>query len=64
MKFIELLKEFLLIFAVSFVVVAAVTYLYSLLIHSDGVIDWATAFRTSLTFGIVFTWLENRKVKN
>jgi hypothetical protein len=54
---------FLGMFALTFVVSAIVTFLYSLIVHGAGVVDWETAFRFAIIFGIIFTW-EKRKRRN
>ena len=36
----NLVLSFIKIFALYFVVAAAVTYLYNLLVHSTGIVDW------------------------
>jgi hypothetical protein len=64
MRAIEILKNFFIVFVVTFIVVSSVTYLYGLLIHSSGTFDWATSFRFSITLGIIFPWLHYRKGKN
>jgi hypothetical protein len=50
-------KKFLLDVAVTtpvtFVVAAAVTYLYSLIAHGSGVVHWETAFQLAIILGIV-----------
>lgn len=38
---------------ITFVVAAAVTYLYSLIAHSTGVIDWEAAFYLAFVVGLV-----------
>ena len=47
------LREFLGIFALTFVVTVAVTLLWSLLVDGAAQVDWATAFRFGIIFGIV-----------
>ena len=50
-------KKFLLDVAITipliFVVAAAVTYLYSLIVHGSGSVNWETAFYLAFVFGIV-----------
>jgi len=45
---------FLKTYSVTLVVSAAVSYLYSLIVHGTGVFDWATAFRFGISFGLLF----------
>ena len=40
-------------FAVTLVVTLLVTYLWSLLMHGAGNVDWETSFRLAIIFGIV-----------
>jgi hypothetical protein len=48
-----LLTEVVVTFVLTFVVTLIVTYLYSLIAHGAGVIDWGTAVRFSIIFAIV-----------
>ena len=63
MKIGALTIEFLLVFIVTFAVSLFVTFIYSLLIHTEGIFDWETALRLSITLGIIFTWLQYRNKK-
>ena len=38
---------------ITFVVAAAVTFLYSFIVHGTGVVNWETAFQLAIIFGIV-----------
>jgi hypothetical protein len=38
---------------VTFVVAAVVTYLYSLIAHGSGLVNWDTAFHLAIILGIV-----------
>jgi len=38
---------------ITFVVAAIVTYLYSLIVHGAGVVNWSTAFNLAFIIGIV-----------
>ena len=53
MKIKSFLRSFVIIFAICFVVAAAVSYLYSLIAHGVGTVDWEVAFRMGLILGIV-----------
>jgi len=57
MKFAELLISFLIISAITFVVSSAVSFLYSLIVHSQGVFDWGSSIRFGIVLGIVITWI-------
>ena len=49
----QLLLDVAITIPITFVVAAAVTYLYSLIAHGTGVVDWETAFRLAIILGIV-----------
>lgn len=57
----EVLLDFGIIFVVSMIVTAIVTFLYSLIVHGTGIIDWETSFNFAIIFGIVLTWTRSRK---
>lgn len=46
---------------ITFAVTAAVTYLYSLIAHEAGVVDWETAFLLALLFGIALPLIRARR---
>ena len=49
----KLLIDFVTIFAVTLVVATIVTYLWNLIRHGQGTVDWATSFRLAIILGIV-----------
>ncbi len=53
MKYKPLLTDIAITAPITFVVAAAVTYLYSLIVHGSGVIDWETAFYLAFVVGLV-----------
>jgi ABC-type sugar transport system permease subunit len=53
MSFQNILRGFLVYFVLVFVVSTGVGYLYSLVAHGQGVIDWESSFRLAFIFGIV-----------
>jgi hypothetical protein len=55
--------DFISIFALVFILSAVVSYLYSLVIHSDGVVDWGTSVRLGIILGLILPWTTSRKVK-
>ncbi len=59
----ERLKDFVVIFALAFVVTAAVSFLWSLLAHGAGVVDWGSAVRFGIIFGILLSWMGARQTK-
>ena len=61
MNYKRIFVRFLSIAVLGFAVTAAVTYLYSLIAHSAGAVDWGTALRTAIILGIVLTFIFGRK---
>jgi len=59
----KLLLIFVGIFALAFVVLVITTYLYSLIVHGTGIIDWETSFLFAITLGVVLTWIETKENK-
>ena len=59
----KLVAEFVTVFAVALVTTAIVTFLWNLIGHGEGTIDWETSFRFAIVFGILLTWLKSREVK-
>ena len=55
--------DFAVMFAIVFVVNLAVTYLYSLIVHGSGVLDWESAFRFGIMLGLILPWIRRRDVK-
>jgi hypothetical protein len=52
MNIVSFLRSFLIIFGLVFIVTTITTYLYSLIAHGAGLIDWESAFRFGLILGI------------
>ncbi len=48
----ELFARFITTFAVTFVVTVMVTFLWSLIRHGAGVVDWETSFRMAFILGV------------
>ena len=59
----KLVVEFGTIFAVALVTTALVTFLWNIVGHGTGTIDWETSFRFAVIFGIILTWAKSREVK-
>ena len=57
MEIKEFLIGFVTVFVVALVVTAIVTYLWSLIAHGAGEIDWGRSFRFAIIFGIVLGWV-------
>ena len=45
------------------IVTAIVTFLYNLIAHGVGIVDWETSFNFAIIFGIVLTWTRMRDGK-
>jgi Na+-driven multidrug efflux pump len=63
MKFKKGLISFAIMFAVTLVVSAIVTYLWSLGFHEAAKIDWESSFRLAIILGIAHSLLDFRKSK-
>ena len=64
MKIKDLFVEFGAVFAVTLTTVALVTFLWNLISHGQGAVDWETAFSFAIAFGIILTWTRMRDIKN
>jgi hypothetical protein len=60
----RLLVESVTVFAVTLILSVMVTLLWNLGVHGAGTIDWETSFRFAILFGIIFPWLETRRIKS
>jgi len=52
MKIKRFLIDFAVVFAVTLVVAAIVTYLWNLIAHGQSAVDWETSFRFAVILGI------------
>ncbi len=48
----NILRGFIVYFVLVLVVSAIVSYLYSLVVHGQGAIDWGSSFRLAIIFGV------------
>jgi len=55
--------DFVVMFVIVLVVNLIVTFLYSLIFHGLGVIDWETAFQFAITLAIILPWVRRREKK-
>lgn len=55
--------DFAVTFASVLVVSVIVTFLYSLIVHGSGVIDWETSFRLAIILSIALPWIHQREKK-
>lgn len=51
------------IFSIVLVVSVIVTFLFNLIVHGLGAIDWESAFRISLILGVALPWIHRREKK-
>jgi hypothetical protein len=51
-SFKNILPGFVVYFALVFIVSVVVSYLYSLVAHGQGVIDWELSYRLGFIFGV------------
>ncbi len=63
------LKQYLIDFAAMFVIVLVVnlivTFLYGLIVHGSGTLNWESAFIFAISLGIVLPWTRRKeKVQN
>jgi CHASE3 domain sensor protein len=63
MNFMQTVIYFVLVFVLTFVVSAVVTFLYALIAHGTGVVDWETAFALAAILGIVLTMVRFQEQK-
>ena len=59
----QFLLDVVITIPITFVVAAAVTYVYSLIAHGSGAIDWDTAFHLAIVLGIVLPLTRSRPRK-
>jgi hypothetical protein len=63
MMFAQILSYSLRVLSLVVLVSVIVTYLYSLVAHGTGVIDWETSFRLAIIFAIVLPALRETERK-
>jgi len=56
----QVIVNFFIVSALTFVVASAVSFLYSLVLHGNGVADWGSAIRLAIILGFVITWVESK----
>ena len=56
-----LLFDFVRVFLIVFFVASIITYLWNLIFHAEGLVDWDTSFQLAIILGIVLTWEMSRK---
>jgi hypothetical protein len=56
----NLVGEIVTVITVVLVITAIVTFLWNLIGHGEGAVDWETSFRFAIIFGIILTWVKYR----
>ena len=59
----RLLIDFVSSFLLVLVVASIVTYLWNLIFHAAGAVNWETSFRLAIIFGFVLPWIKARERK-
>jgi hypothetical protein len=59
----KVIVDALTVFSVTLVVSAAVSLLWSLIVHRTRTIDWETSFRFAILLGIIVPWITMRRSK-
>jgi len=55
----KLSVRFLTVFTITWGITAMVTFLWSLIGHGEGAVDWETSFRFAVIFGVILTWVKS-----
>ena len=56
----QVLRDIAITTPITFIVTALVTYLYSMIVHEVGAVNWETAFQLAVIFGIVLPLTRSR----
>lgn len=59
----KFLVSFAIMFALTLVVSALVSFLWNLIFHGDSTVEWETSFRFAIILGIVLSWIMSREDK-
>lgn len=51
------------VFSIVLVVSVIVTFLFNLIVHGVGVIDWDSSFRFAIILGVALPWIRQREKK-
>ncbi len=60
----KLAVRFASMFTIALVITAIVTFLWSLIRHGEGSVDWETSFRFAVIFGVILTWAKSWETRN
>jgi hypothetical protein len=61
MKLKQYAIDFAIMFVVVFVVNLIVTYLYGLIVHGAGTMQWENAFTFAISLGIILSWIRRQE---
>jgi hypothetical protein len=59
----RLLVDVFTVFSISLVVSVIVTWLWNLVVHKAGSIDWETSLRFAIVLGITLPWIATPRTK-
>jgi hypothetical protein len=63
MRIKKFVVEFVSVFVVTLVTTAVVIFLWNIIGLGASAVDWETAFRFAIIFGIILTWGKSREIK-
>ena len=55
--------RFLTVFTITWGITAMVTFLWNLIGHGEGSVDWETSFRFAVIFGVILTWVKSWEIR-
>jgi hypothetical protein len=55
--------DFAVMFSIVLVVSLIVTFLYGLIVHGSGVLNWESALTFAISLGIILPWVHQREKK-
>ncbi len=55
------LVRFLYLFGIVFIVSIVASYIYSALVHGQGVADWGNPVREGIILGIILAWVQSKE---
>lgn len=63
MKIKDVIMDFLVISVLVYLVSIVVSYLYSLIVHGFGIVDWGGSMRSAIIMGIALTYVKHFQKK-
>lgn len=61
MKLTQYVIDFAVMFAIVLVVNLIVAFLYGLIVHGSGTLEWESAFTFAITLGIILPWVRRHE---